>query len=287
MAIISKCALCNQIKELRESHIIPDFAGRWLKKSSATGYLRQATTPNRRSQDLFKCRLLCNDCELLFSRFEKQFAEKIFIPFQNGQKFFHYDEWLLKFIISINWRVAILEIINQKNNLPQKLDKELGKAVSVWKDYLLNNSRNMGPYKNHIFFLDTIESVTPGTEVIDHTNWYLLRTTDATVANSKQVVFAYSKLPGIILVSHIFPHDIKGWSKTRIYKRGTVKIPQSCEVPGFGDFLNHRITETNKLVSQMSETQREKINETIEKNPSRVLNSKSLEAILADQKLKN
>ena len=42
---IGQCKLC-----LENSHIIPSFAGNYLKATSATGYLRDAVKPNVRRQ---------------------------------------------------------------------------------------------------------------------------------------------------------------------------------------------------------------------------------------------
>lgn len=39
------CALCGKNAELRESHLIPKFVGEWIKRTSATGYLRQVVNP--------------------------------------------------------------------------------------------------------------------------------------------------------------------------------------------------------------------------------------------------
>ena len=75
------CSLCHESKKLKESHFIPKFVGKWLKRTSATGYLRNIDNINKRQQDSLKDYLLCNDCELLFSGWEKQFSEKMFIPF--------------------------------------------------------------------------------------------------------------------------------------------------------------------------------------------------------------
>lgn len=48
------CALCRDNTELKESHIIPKFVGKWLKRTSATGYLRNIDNINKRQQDIPK-----------------------------------------------------------------------------------------------------------------------------------------------------------------------------------------------------------------------------------------
>ena len=66
--------------ELKESHVIPSFVGRWLKRTSATGYLIAVDTEGtaERSQDLYKTQLLCISCESILNQHETYFANKIF-----------------------------------------------------------------------------------------------------------------------------------------------------------------------------------------------------------------
>jgi hypothetical protein len=49
------------------SHIVQSFAGKWLKESSATGFMRELRAPNERIQDVWKTQLLCRDCAQLLS----------------------------------------------------------------------------------------------------------------------------------------------------------------------------------------------------------------------------
>ena len=58
---------------------------RWLKETSATGHLRNASAPNRRVQDGLKHPLLCLACERRFGSFEAAFATKLFYPVASGR----------------------------------------------------------------------------------------------------------------------------------------------------------------------------------------------------------
>ena len=69
------CSLCEHDRDLQESHIIPKFVGKWLKKTSATGFLVNANHASKRVQDLITLNLLCRDCEERFSKFETYFAK--------------------------------------------------------------------------------------------------------------------------------------------------------------------------------------------------------------------
>lgn len=278
------CALCLETRNLKESHIIPRFIGKWLKETSITGHFRSVLEPNKRVQDLTKKYLLCGKCEQKFSDSEKPFAEKIFKPHHQGCKSFTYDEWLLKVIISIQWRL----IVDRKHTISGMSDELLNEfdiAQEVFRRYLNDEVDDCGEYSHHLFFLDTIESM--NVEIFgDSPNMYFLRSIDATIAsNGHSTLFIYTKLPGLIINSHITPNNMEGWNDTLIFKNGTITIPQSCEVEGYGDFLNSRIEESRNY--KISSIQQEKIEESVKKNINKIESSKTYEAVLADSKLKS
>jgi uncharacterized protein YlaI len=93
-----KCKLCGTKGELEESHFIPKFVGKWIKKTSITGYLREHNEPHKRAQDIAKEYWLCGECEDKFSAWETKFANAVFHPFVNGKtSVASYDSWMSKF----------------------------------------------------------------------------------------------------------------------------------------------------------------------------------------------
>src|SRR5260370_38660106 len=99
------CRLCGETKELQESHILPGLVYRWIKETSATGYLRFGQQPNLRVQDGLKLHLLCDDCEQRFNQWETQFANQIFHSMtQRKAGRASYGTWLLLFCASVSWR---------------------------------------------------------------------------------------------------------------------------------------------------------------------------------------
>lgn len=276
----AKCAFCQAGGRLQVSHIIPRFVVNWLKKSSATGFLRGAKNPNLRLQDTMKMPLLCSDCEERFSKFEKYFAEQIFFPYQNrGTQKFSYDESLLKFILSISWRILYYDQQILSENAPD-LVPYAKCALKTWKDYLLESRQDEGNYEHHMFFLDFVKEST--VEIPAKFQWYTLRAIDGCLALSEEIVFAYTKFPGIILVSAIHPPKLEGWIDTRIKRSGgEIAPPQKIAYPGFYDFLIDRV---NRIFdSGMSKIQKNKIAETIRNNPERFLFSKSFEVTMAER----
>ena len=66
-----------------------------------TPYLRFAANMDERRQDLITMELLCDDCENLFSAWERKFATEIFYPVADGKTVFQYGHWFVKFAASL------------------------------------------------------------------------------------------------------------------------------------------------------------------------------------------
>lgn len=272
MGTTTLCKLCLKEKMLVDSHIIPKFVGRWLKDTSATGYIRQAINPNMRIQDLPTLKLLCRDCEGILAKWEREFSQTIFIPYLNEKKQkFRYSEWLIKFIISISYRVAITEVESFREESP-KLATELDRAVENWRNVLLNDHPSH-KYAHHLFFLDTIKAA-KGSNIPEGFHWYSLRGVDATIVSNSNSVFVFSKFPGMFFFSGVYPEKPNGWQKTRVHDEGRiVAANQIVSLPGFGDFFTDRIRQTMAFARGISDKQEQKIMTDILKDPKRTVNS--------------
>jgi len=226
----SICALCKQERDLKLSHISPAFAIRWLKQSSATEYVRNPLNPNLPFQDAKKIRLLCGDCEQLFSNVEKIFAEKIFIPYhEQGIRTFRYDTWLQRFAISLVWRAIAKKHGGGFEDRPT-LATNVKAAADCWAAFLLGRSKDPGPYDHHLIFWDpTTMAMTGETSGLpDHLMWYVLRAIDATtiMSDKTDVLYGYSKLPQMFFFSGINPKRPDGLQGTIIKKKersGSIK----------------------------------------------------------------
>src|SRR3989338_9951864 len=176
--MINKCKLCGTEGELILSHIIPSSIFKWLKETSATGYMRRADTPNLRTQDGLKEYWLCKKCEKLFNAWETKFSNNIFYPTVETKQFkqLKYDDWLLKFCVSLNWRVLLY--YKEKTNLahltaPLRLESD--KALETWAEYLLSKRPNPGKYECHLIPINAITNFSYPS-IPTNINRYLLRT---------------------------------------------------------------------------------------------------------------
>jgi hypothetical protein len=95
--------------------------------------------PNRRVQDGLKQPWLCAACEERFNLRETQFATKIFHPYNaDTNARLPYGPWLLKFCVSLSWRV--LTIMREREwsgpPLTPKQTAQADEALRVWKDFM-------------------------------------------------------------------------------------------------------------------------------------------------------
>ena len=274
------CALCGAKKELRLSHIIPRFIAKWLKETSASGFLRTGDTGHR-IQDTFKINLLCEKCEELFSAWETYFAEQIFYPFQDGNTKLPYDDRLSKFMVSIAWRLLRVYLYDLIDDPTRRGYSET--ALEEWKDYLLGKRSDLGPYENHIFFLNTLD--TSSTKLPDKFLWYTLRSIDSmTAVLARDQIFTFAKLPGILLVSSINPTEFRGWKVSKIDNKGTIELPQEITHKDALEFLVNRSTKI--MQKPLTEVELNKIVAAMKSRSDRVLRSETLQTLLAEGKRK-
>ncbi len=282
---IQACRLCGEEAALTASHIIPAFVIRWLKESAATPFLRRAVEPNVARQDMPRSQLLCQNCESLFSGWETEFAERIFFPSRAGGAFsFPYKGWLLRFAVSLAWRVSVTDLEGFKKIQPA-LGEKVDQATRTWGEFLLGHRRDPGSYEHHIFLMDYLADVGRSAPLHPKTNYYFMRGIDATLVCNSRSAFVYAKPPGIIFCSGVEPPSLDGMTGTLIEEEGTLSSPQQIAHPGLGDFLVDRIELSFREMDKMSDRQRRRILEMALRDPERAVTSESYRAFLADQHL--
>jgi len=277
------CRLCQKDKVLVKSHIIPKFVSRWLKETSATGYVRKVTKPNLRKQDFSTEQLLCRGCENIFSQCENQFAQNIFYPYLSDEKNeFEYDEWLLKFAVSLIWRLGIVELNRFRDYKPQ-LTNDVEHALSIWREYLLNNAPMKEQFGFHLFFFSYVQKAN-NISLPEGFHWYTLRATDATLPASESEVYGYVKLPALIFFSGIKPKLPTELTNTFIHEHGKFNVStQKVHNDVFGDFYLDRVQQAWDRGLTISEKQQMIIQETMERNPEKTLKSESFQVFLAEK----
>lgn len=275
------CKLCKETRSLQYGHIVPRFAVKWLKKTSATGYLKDLTS-DRRRQETKREYVLCSACEQLLGRDEKQFSENIFIPYcARKARSFPYDRWLLRFVVGLHWRTLTC----RTEQASAKVERSFDEACELWRQYLLGASPYPPQHESHIFFVDVIDQST--TNIPAKANWYLARAFDATPAFSEAGdTYAYTLLPKIVTFSFLAPRDSskEDWRGTQIHDGGTITIPQEIRSSLFGNFIRSRMKLIEQAKKTMTPRQTQRLMEQVEKDPESLLSSESFQVFLADQR---
>lgn len=228
---LNTCALCGEKKEIKLSHIIPKLVGRNLKKTSI-GAIRNTENPNKVVQDTEKHYLLCDDCEERFSASETWFANKIYYPYvKRKSDDFDYDERLHYFLISLSWRSLYLDIMDLVQNGGCQLDtlNHLIKSEAIMKDYLLEKRSDVDYIENHIFFFDTIKSVSGElgeniNELQPHISIHRGITSYTVWYEEPGTFFTFTNMMGIIVITFYMKNEAEKWINTKIKNgRGNIK----------------------------------------------------------------
>jgi len=276
------CRLCNNTAELRESHIVPSFVFKWLKETSGTGFIRFGHTPNQRTQDGLKLYWLCDDCEGLLSSWETEFANNIFHPMNKGEKSSSsYGPWLLKFAVSVSWRV--LNSFVESQDLPHfsgGLLEKTNMALSRWKEFLLDQSPHPAQFEQHMLPLDRLDRFTYP-DMPSNINRYILRTVDidaVKVGNANG--FVYSKIGRIVLVGFIDMPYPRQWKGTKLHVKSGLLGSKHYSLPAeFGEYFMNKARRLAELNKSMSPKQKQKIEDTYRKDLDRAISSETLKAM--------
>jgi hypothetical protein len=279
------CHLCDQNKELRESHVIPSFVYKWIKESSGGGYLRFGMKPNKCVQDGHKYFWLCDDCEGIFSKWEDQFAKNIFHPTVSGKVGkVSYGHWLLKFCVSVSWRVLNLYLIEHDlDHFSNQMQEKAKQTHQVWKEFLLGDRPHPARNEQHFLPLDSIESHAVD-KMPTNINRYILRDIDA--VTGEKSAFVYSKLERFVIIGFIEISHPRQWEGTKVHVKHGVVGPSNYTLPmQFGDYFMDKARRAADVQAKISEKQNTKIEQTFRKNIDNIANSETFRAMSEDVRL--
>lgn len=286
MSTCGTCLLCGNAGGLCDSHIIPAFVFAWQKESSGTGFLRSGQAPNLRVQDGPQVPLLCPRCEGGFNRWETPCNERIFLPLHKGQgSTFHYDDWLLKFAVSVSWRVlTYFRMREDLTHLTPQLLAAADRAERAWRDFLLGKEPHPGSFEQHMFPLDAVESVSiPNAP--PNLNRYFLCTVDPTVFRIEDRAFVYAKMCRLLLIGFINMPQPRRWDGTKVHVRGGTLGPFGCEVPDLWIAIRSRAKSLIEKEASISDRQWDRMEKAFRSDMDRFGQSETFRAVDEDVRL--
>lgn len=279
------CKLCHKKTDLKLSHIIPKFIIRWLKETSATGYIRFGQNPNKRIQDGFKEYWLCGDCEELLNKWETDFATNMFHPLVSGtNNYFEYGTWFLKFAVSLSWRSLLYCKNKGLSHFSEPQIREADLALEIWRKFLLDEIQHLDKYQQHVIPVDIIsDSSMPNLPI--NINRYLLRGIDIDPIASESQALVYIEIPYFMFIGGI-QLDSKQWINTTIQTHKGMIGKNKCFVPqSFGDYINGKAKRIGNIQKNISEKQKNKIEKATLNDLDKVSKSEMFKAMQADVEL--
>jgi len=284
MTNIGTCALCFETGELKESHIIPAFVWRWMKESSVTGYFRHGEKPNLRQQDGYKIFLLCVECEQKLSRWENKFLKYVFSPLNNGIELERYGPWLLKFSVSVSWRVLLL--FKQELDLyhfPEKLRSAADVAIETWRQFLLDERPHPDKFEQHMLPWPGLIGSHHDPEMPDNINRYILRSVDIDAACSQDEAFVYVKMGNVFLIGFITMMHPNQWRDTKVHVQSGLLHKKHWRLPAaFRNFVYYKARRAKKSQEKISEHQRDRIDSDYRKKMDQFADSVMFKAMTQD-----
>lgn len=243
--------------------------------------------------------MLCRHCEALFSQYESEFARNIFYPYvqteldswgrQTGKiKSFPYSEWLLKFIISVQFRFCSQECDDAVEVFGEKRARILKGQLAIWREYLLNKRADSGNNRSYIVFLQNLafgHGSLPK-QISEKVNFYLLRSVDSTLLFDDRILGVYVKLGPLLILTSIIPTIFPEMNNIVIRKNGDLSTIQNLKNARMNNyvFIDRPREAMEKMV--MSKTQKDRISKAYAMNKDKQEQSLAMRAALSDKILK-
>ena len=277
------CALCGSNEGLKLSHLIPKFVFQHASTRSPTGFLRTNLTPNKRSQDGPKEYLLCGSCERLFSNWERCFARTFKKNYTSTGSNFVYQKEDALAVLSILWRIlANIRGHTELNHLTLGSDYiRTDAAFERWKAVIFGNSSNPGPFRIYWFWPDNFIS---GPSSI---NRYTFHCCDFDLLASFTRSFVVVHLPGCFLIGVLEDHDRAEFRGLDLSFSGGryLRSEQKSAPMWLKDYIEQKMTTRESALSEISDIQTAKINETVLRDPEKAIRSPLFRSILFDRRI--
>lgn len=283
------CKLCQNSDNLRDSHVLPKFLGKYLKDTSATGYLMAIDTDGRpsRGQDLYKRKLLCTSCESILNEAETFFANNIFYPFQNGTlKTIPINEQLSRFAVSVSLRALWIMRLAQ-HPLAEKWKQKLKELEIEWRSYLLNLPNFVKGQNSHHILLCDENLLAIGVKNSPNLMHSVMRTSAYYLFEKFDKAYVFANLAGVQVISMISPAELPVSRGTQVYPEQTFGIVTPPSI-GWGGYYQNLLTladEFDAAKSRLSAGQKERIDRAM--NTERAAKSEDVRILMKQYQIRH
>ena len=258
------CKFCNQNEAIENSHVIPKAIYDWLKKTAPSPYIRSVHNPTQRVQDGLKSALLCNDCEVNFSKIEDDFNRGFFTKVANYRKpcpkLLPITSNVLKCFYVIAWRVLADSYYFPKEN--DYTDAEF-KEFPVFLDKIKAaiDSDNLTDFRVHLIPCEKSVLVRIGLPKVE---WHIYErsiTAEPRIWNNWERFLIYIQIPFSIIVFEIVKNETDEWSGTLLEKEKSLDLSKISSVPDYvGDLIGLKYQEFESSKLQLTKSQIDTLN---------------------------
>ncbi len=278
------CRLCDCDARLLKSHILPKFVYRDLLKDSVTGHMRFSGEPNRRAQDGETRRWLCEACEARFSAWERDFCNEIMHPANRDETRLTYSSSLLKFCVSVSWRV-LLYCKGRNPNSHYSLEQEgaIEAAEKAWRAFLLDQRPHPGQFPQQ-FVAHTLLGPHDALGLPQNINRYLQGAISLDIVGGTNSLYTWAKLRRFEIFGEIIPG--LPFENMKVHVRHGVIEPERLQLPHLlRSLYTEKAERVRAAMASMSEAQQDKIDLAVMANADRLQTSRHIIAMLADAKI--
>ncbi|MCR4291123.1 MAG: hypothetical protein NUV86_12785 [Candidatus Scalindua sp.] len=281
------CKLCKKSTDLQNSHILPRFLGKYLKKTSVTGFLIAKDNKGNphRQQDLTKIKMLCVDCERLFNKTETFFANNVFHPFKEGNlNNIPIDDKIGKFAISISLRALwIMQFI--EHPIALKWNDKLEQLENNWRDYLLGNRDAIAGESTHHILLCNEKLLALGLKNNPNLIYNILRTSAFYIFEKFDNAYIFANLAGVQVVSMIYPDKLPASQGTEVYPNQTFGLikPAGTGWGGYYQNLTEFSAKCNETLGRISKSYKNTIEHSTKNNIQKAINSEDVKILKMQQ----
>ena len=243
---------------------------------------------DKRQQDLFTMKLLCEDCEERFSDWETKFANGLFYLRASGNELlrygpWQYGPWLNEFAASLIWRsLKYRQYVETKD--PLEVAYLLRGMEGHLSDYLLRKKEDLGKYTLHVYpvYTSDVPTNVPAHIGVPNVKKYVATATDIglMMASDLSGFYLCVKIPMFMFIAVVGSIDTDWLETGRIRKSGTLQPGSNTIEERVWPYIFERTKGAVDLLNSMSTKSEEAVVRAVAKviyeDPERVANSQML-----------
>jgi hypothetical protein len=193
-----------------------------------------------------------------------------------------YGDWMLKFCVSVSWRILrFARGRNKDANYTSDQNLLMDQAEARWRDFLKNVAPHPASFEQHLLIFDEITE-TSIDDLPSNINRFLMGGVTLDIVGSERSLMTFAKM-GRFMLFGIIQKGAGTWEGTKIHVRHGTLRPGRFTVPaGILGLIREKAGHFAAAMDSISPTQRAKIDNHIRDNLDIFAGSDQFVSIMAD-----